>query len=100
MVEHTSDVYLYNNVGDGRPPKERISDLEAKVESILDILGRINKAMDITHKFMDNQCKINDEVEKHHEILEDYQDLISNISESVDLISNFIPRIKPECIND
>ena len=87
----TNDMYLHNN--DGSPPKERISELEAKVESIIQILSKISKAMDITNQFMDNQNKINHEIVTHHELL-------TNLSEAVDLISNFIPRIKPECIND
>lgn len=91
MLEHTSDVYLHSN--DDRSPKERITDLESKVESIIQILSKISAGMEITNQFMDNQNMINQVLVTHHKLL-------TNLSEAVDLISNFIPRIKQECIND
>jgi hypothetical protein len=91
----TNDMYLHSE--DNRPLKERISELETKVESILLILSEVSKAMETTYNYMNNQNKINDKFNDNHAR---HEKLLTNLCESVDLISNFIPRIKPEAIND
>lgn len=64
----TNDMYLYNN--DGRPPKERISDLEAKVESMRLLLDEVSQALTTIYKFIDNQNSIDEQVSdiltQHH----------------------------------
>lgn len=61
-------MYLYNN--DGRPPKERISDLEAKVESMRLLLDEVSQALTTIYKFIDNQNSIDEQVSdiltQHH----------------------------------
>lgn len=94
MVEYRSDEDF---CGNGRSTNMRIADLETKVESIIQILSKISAGMDITNQFMVNQNKINDKFSENHAR---HEKLLTNLCESVDLISHFIPRIKPEAIND